>query len=234
MVDQIVPLCPYRSTPPELTTAVFGRKDELSPMPNPMGDTCCIISSKYCYHTFHWMQPWQWLRSSLRYNGWRSPKLQWLMQWLRRSLSFNDWAPSVAMVDELLSCNGWCTGWGAPSVSMVEECNGQCNGWGAPSVAMVEELHQVQWLSSLKCNGWGAPSSAVVEELPQLQWLRIFLRCNSWGASSGTMVEEPRQVQWLRSRVFAKYQVMLGWQACKYYHESNELPNPRPTQPKKN
>ena len=34
-------------------------------------------------------------------------------------------------------------------------------------------------------------------------------------------------------RVFAIYQIMLGWKTCKYYHETNELPNPRPTQPKK-
>ena len=27
---------------------------------------------------------------------------------------------------------------------------------------------------------------------------------------------------------------MLGWEACKYYHETDKLPNPRPTQPKKN
>ena len=27
---------------------------------------------------------------------------------------------------------------------------------------------------------------------------------------------------------------MLGWETCKYYYETDELPNPRPTQPKKN
>ena len=26
---------------------------------------------------------------------------------------------------------------------------------------------------------------------------------------------------------------MLGWKTCKYYHETDELPSPRPTQPKK-
>ena len=27
---------------------------------------------------------------------------------------------------------------------------------------------------------------------------------------------------------------MLGWETCEHYHETVELPNPRPTQPKKN
>ena len=34
--------------------------------------------------------------------------------------------------------------------------------------------------------------------------------------------------------VFAIYQIMLGWKTCKYNHETDELPNPRPTHPKKN
>ena len=36
-----------------------------------------------------------------------------------------------------------------------------------------------------------------------------------------------------RNRVFAIYQILLGWKTYKYYHETDELPNPRPTQPKK-
>ena len=35
------------------------------------------------------------------------------------------------------------------------------------------------------------------------------------------------------TRVFAIYLIMLGWKTCKYYYETDELPNPRPTQPKK-
>ena len=35
------------------------------------------------------------------------------------------------------------------------------------------------------------------------------------------------------TRVFAIYQILLGWKAYKFYHENDELPNPRPTQPKK-
>ena len=35
------------------------------------------------------------------------------------------------------------------------------------------------------------------------------------------------------NRVFAIYQILLGWKTCKYYYETDELPNPRPTQPKK-
>ena len=27
--------------------------------------------------------------------------------------------------------------------------------------------------------------------------------------------------------VFSIYQVMLDWKTCKYYHEADELPNPR-------
>ena len=38
-------------------------------------------------------------------------------------------------------------------------------------------------------------------------------------------------------RVFAMYQTLLGWKTCKFYvkfyYETDELPNPRPTQPKK-
>ena len=33
---------------------------------------------------------------------------------------------------------------------------------------------------------------------------------------------------------FAIYQILLGWKTCKYCHETDELPSPRPTQPKKN
>ena len=35
------------------------------------------------------------------------------------------------------------------------------------------------------------------------------------------------------SRVSRVYQTLLGWKTYKYYHETDELPNPRPTQPKK-
>ena len=35
-------------------------------------------------------------------------------------------------------------------------------------------------------------------------------------------------------RVFAIYQIQLGWKTYKHYDETDELPNPRPTQPKKN
>ena len=31
----------------------------------------------------------------------------------------------------------------------------------------------------------------------------------------------------------AIYQILLGWKTYNYYHETDELPNPRPTQPKK-
>ena len=34
-------------------------------------------------------------------------------------------------------------------------------------------------------------------------------------------------------RVFAIYQILLGWKAYKQYYETDELLNPRPTQPKK-
>ena len=36
-----------------------------------------------------------------------------------------------------------------------------------------------------------------------------------------------------RNRVFAIYQIMLGWKTCICYYEADELPNPWPTQPKK-
>ena len=34
------------------------------------------------------------------------------------------------------------------------------------------------------------------------------------------------------SRVFATYRILLGWTTCKYYHETDKLPNPTPTQRK--
>ena len=37
-----------------------------------------------------------------------------------------------------------------------------------------------------------------------------------------------------KMRVLAIYQILLGWNTCEYYFETDELPNPRPTQPKKN
>ena len=35
-------------------------------------------------------------------------------------------------------------------------------------------------------------------------------------------------------RVFEMYQIIFGWNTYRYYYETDELPNPRPTQPKKN
>ena len=38
----------------------------------------------------------------------------------------------------------------------------------------------------------------------------------------------------VRASVFAIYHIMLGWNTDEYYcHETDELPNPRPTEPKK-
>ena len=34
------------------------------------------------------------------------------------------------------------------------------------------------------------------------------------------------------TRVFAICQILLGWKTDKYYHETDNLPDPRPTQPK--
>ena len=36
------------------------------------------------------------------------------------------------------------------------------------------------------------------------------------------------------NRVFAICLIMLGWETRKYYYETEELPNPTPTQPKEN
>ena len=35
------------------------------------------------------------------------------------------------------------------------------------------------------------------------------------------------------NRVFTIYQILLGWKTYKYCYETDKLPNPRPTQPKK-
>ena len=37
----------------------------------------------------------------------------------------------------------------------------------------------------------------------------------------------------MTNRVFAIYQIRLGWKTCEYYYETDELPNLRQTQPKK-
>ena len=41
------------------------------------------------------------------------------------------------------------------------------------------------------------------------------------------------QVEARGIRVFTIYQVLLGWKTCKYYYDTDELSNLRPTQPKK-
>ena len=35
------------------------------------------------------------------------------------------------------------------------------------------------------------------------------------------------------NRMFVIYGIMLSWKTYEYYYETDELPNPRPTQPKK-
>ena len=45
---------------------------------------------------------------------------------------------------------------------------------------------------------------------------------------------QARIVPTCNSRAIAIYQIMLGWKTCKYYHETYDLPNPRPTQSDKN
>ena len=54
------------------------------------------------------------------------------------------------------------------------------------------------------------------------------LNHGNWGASYPTKAAED-----LLNRVFATYQIMSGWETYQYYYETVELPNPRPTQPKK-
>ena len=36
------------------------------------------------------------------------------------------------------------------------------------------------------------------------------------------------------NKEYAIYQILLGWETYKYDYETDELTNPRPTQPKKN
>ena len=42
-----------------------------------------------------------------------------------------------------------------------------------------------------------------------------------------------REITAFDTRVFAICKILLGWKTYKYYYEIIELPNPRPTQPKK-
>ena len=51
------------------------------------------------------------------------------------------------------------------------------------------------------------------------------------------MEDQPFCPSWVKSytlfKVFAIYPSMLGWKTDKYYYETDKLPSPRPTQPKK-
>ena len=56
------------------------------------------------------------------------------------------------------------------------------------------------------------------------------LECHVSGPVIGQGVSTPQYLK----RVFAiLYQILLGWKQYEYYYETVELPNPRPTQPKK-
>ena len=56
-----------------------------------------------------------------------------------------------------------------------------------------------------------------VELRTQHHWIRfVFLRCLS-----------------LVTRGIAIHQILLGWKTHENYYETDELPNPRPTQPEK-
>ena len=52
----------------------------------------------------------------------------------------------------------------------------------------------------------------------------------SVGITSRNHEETQQDGPLLVSRVFAIYQSLLGWKTYKYYYETDELPNPRPTQ----
>ena len=56
----------------------------------------------------------------------------------------------------------------------------------------------------------------------------IFLRARVQAPSDAIMNTSRGDI-----KVFAIYQILLGWKTCKYYYETHELLNPRPTQPKK-
>ena len=59
-------------------------------------------------------------------------------------------------------------------------------------------------------------------------------------------MEKKRKLRWLGLligwisrqvmviRMFTTYQILLGWKTYKQYYETDEIPDPRPTQPKKN
>ena len=52
----------------------------------------------------------------------------------------------------------------------------------------------------------------------------------SRGKNSAVIIPRPA----LGIRVLAIYQILMDWETYKYYYETIKLPNPRPTQPKKN
>ena len=62
------------------------------------------------------------------------------------------------------------------------------------------------------------------------------IRCTAFLGNSGIpndTVHTKYTVVLVADRVFAIYRIMLRWKTYKYFYETDELPNSRPTQPKK-
>ena len=56
---------------------------------------------------------------------------------------------------------------------------------------------------------------------------------NVYMLSNPTQFGESQTPYSSRNRAFAIHQIVLGWKAYKHYYQNDELPNPRPFQPKK-
>ena len=95
-------------------------------------------------------------------------------------------------------------------------------------------------LSTFHCLPWGAPRAPTVHHgIPcGFPWgfpvgtrgtnkiKTVYTGGFPWGFSVGTRGKN--------TIVFAIYQIVLGWKTSNFYCETDELPNPRPTQPKTN
>ena len=90
--------------------------------------------------------------------------------------------------------------------------------------------------NNVLCNNtivWGSPLPCIVNVRVYRDILRFW--CLLWLTLFSCLVAYQSVPLSLSggNRVLTIYQVLLGWTTCKYSYETDELPNPRPTQPKK-
>ena len=89
--------------------------------------------------------------------------------------------------------------------------------------------HRAKTPGTLFRAGWPAEAASTTEVIQTkvLQTPTEVLQTHQ------TTLLQPQFLPTAYTRVMAIYQIMLGSKTYKYYYETDELPNPRPTQPKK-